>query len=278
MNFNTPHATEEIVISTLASSSQNGETLLATIRTIRPHFTKQALYVVLRKLLQQEVIVKHGKQFSLGRPWLSRMTQFFSLAQERYGVHQEGVDFLNLQDGDKISYSFKSPEETDRFWGHVFDVLAEVMPHDEPIYIYNPHEWFVLARQESELHLLHSLRDAKRLVWITVGHRDALDVYVKRYFDGTYLQYHMHDVLLFENESYYLNVFGSYIVEAHLDIITARKVDELYKTTEVWNESVERALKALIGSGKTKLTISRNERKAKKLKKLLGQYFFVVQK
>lgn len=278
MNLNTPTSTEEIIINALASTSENGEILLTTVRQTKPRFTKQALYVVLRKLLQQEVVVKHGKQFSLARPWLSKMTQFFSIAQERYGVRTEGVDFLNLTDGDKISYVFKSPHEADRFWGHAFDVLAAVMPQSEPVYIYNPHEWFILARAESELHLFSTLKDKKRQIWLTVGNRDPLDIFAKQYFDGTYLQYHLLEKPLFEKDTYYLNIFGDYVIEASIDPETASAVDKLYKSSTEWDDTTKHHLQTLVAKGKTKLTISRNERKAQKLKKLLGQYFFVAKR
>lgn len=276
MNVISPDSSEELVINKLAIASENGEVLLEKVRLSKPHFTKQALYVVLRRLLKQEVLVKHGKQFSLARPWVGKMYNFFLLAQNRYGDRQEGVDFLSLEDGDKISYSFKSPEETDRFWGHAFDVLAETMSPQEPIYIYNPHEWFILVRQESELHLFNKLKDAKRQLWLAVGHRDPLDIYVKQFFDGTYLQYHMLETPLFEKEYYYLNIFGTYIIEAYIDIETASNVQQLYSSTSEWNDHIRKELQKLVGQGKTKLTISKNERKAKKLKKMMGEYFFLV--
>lgn len=274
MDFNHPQTIEEVIIGKLAGNAASGTQLLESSRGIKKTLTKQALYVVLRRLLVQEVVVKHGTQFSLSNVWLGKMNDFFTRAQERYGIQKDGVDFLNLNEGDKISYSFKSPHEADRFWGHAFDVLVDTTK--EPIYIYNPHEWFMLARQESELHLFNKLKGAQRQLWLAVGNRDPLDIYVKQFFDGTYLQYHMLEKSMFEKQNYYLNIFGSYIIEAYLDAETAQKVDDLYRNTLSWNETVQKELQLLIAKGKTKLTISRNERKAKKLKKMLGQYFFMV--
>lgn len=275
MDFDHPSTIEEVVLATLARNAATGAQLLEAARRIKKTLTKQALYVVLRRLLAQEVIVKHGTQYSLSNVWLGKMAEFFARAHERYGVRREGVDFLNLQDGDKISYAFKSPHEADRFWGHAFDVLSDTTK--EPIYIYNPHEWFILARQESELHLFNKLKSQKRHLWLTVGNKDPLDVYAKHFFDGTYLQYHMLEKALFEKGNYYLNIFGDFIIEAFIDPDIAQSVDEFYTKTQVFDESVIPALQALISQGKTKLTISRNTKKAAKLKKLLGQHFFVAQ-
>jgi len=273
MNLTKPIHPEEIIIATLATRSENGEVLLQKTHDVKPGFTKQALYTILRKLISEEIIVKHGMQFSLARPWIGQMYEFFTRAHDRYGGKAEGVDFLTLSDGDKISYSFKSPHEADRFWGHAFDVLADAHT-TEPVYIYNPHEWFVFARQESELHLFHKIKDAKRQLWLTVGNKDPLDIYARTFFDGQYLQYHTHDQPLFDKEYYYLNIFGDYIIEAFIDPQTAHIVDEFYKMTAQYDEGVLPALQKLVSKGKTKLTISRNARKATKLKKLLAPYFF----
>jgi hypothetical protein len=269
-----PTTVEEAIIATLAGKAASGAQLLESARGIKKTLTKQALYVVLRRLIAEEVVVKHGTQFSLSNVWLGKMADFFARAQERYGVRTEGVDFLNLQDGDKISYAFKSPHEADRFWGHAFDVLADITK--EPVYIYNPHEWFILARQESELHLFNTLKDQSRQLWLLVGNSDPIDAYAKRFFDGAYLQYHTLEKPLFERGNYYLNIFGSYIIEASIDPETAKKVDELYKKTQVFDESIIPALQVLVAKGKTKLTISKNTRKAVKLKKLFVPYFFTI--
>lgn len=273
MDFNHPQSIEEIIIDKLAGNAASGAQLLESARGIKQTLTKQALYVVLRRLIAEEVIVKHGTMFSLSNVWLGKMTEFFNRAQERYGVRTEGVDFLNLQDGDKISYAFKSPHEADRFWGHAFDVLAD-MHGKEPVYIYNPHEWFIFARQESELHLFNKIKDTKHQLWLTVGSRDPLDVYAKQFFDGTYLQYHMLEQPLFEKGNYYLNIFGDYIIEATIDDAITAQVEELYKTTPAFDDTVIPTLQKLVSKGKTKLTISKNARKAQKLKKLFEPHFF----
>ncbi len=277
MDFHSPNSPEETIIALLAQKSASGETLLLEAQKVKPLFTKQALYAILRRLIKQEVIVKHGKQFSLSNVWIGKMANFFTRASEQYGIHQESVDFLSLADGDKISYSFKSPEETDRFWGHAFYVLANLMPphrdKKEPVYIYNPHEWFMLIRQESELHLFRKLADDKRQLWLLAGHRHPLDLHVKQFFDGTHLQYHTLVEPLFEKPYYYINVFGDFIIEAFLDVSVAEKMDQLYISASEWDEATKKELSSLIAKGKTKLVISRNARKASKFKKMIGKYF-----
>lgn len=278
MNIVSPKTIEEIIIIALANKSRSGQVLLQEVQKTKSTFTKQALYVTLRALLKEEVIIKHSMKFSLSKVWLSRMREFFENAEARYGTRREGVDFLALEDGDKITYSFKNPEEGDHFLAHVFAVLTEIMPQNEPVYLYNPHEWFLLARAESEIELFHDMRDRKRNLWMLVGNNDPLDLWVKQYFDGTYLQYYIPEKPLFEKNTYYLNIYGTHIMEAHLDQTTADEMDVFYRTTAVWNDDAKKKLGAIVSKGKTKITISKNERKAKKLKRLMGQYFYIHEK
>ena len=275
MDLATPKTIEESLVAHLAKKGATGEELLDVARTIKKTFTKQALYHTLRQLTEREIIVKHGKQFSLSQLWISRMNDFFAIAGKQYGVDERaGNDFLSLSDGDKISYSFKSPVEADRFWAHAFTVLGELLAKKEPLYIYNPHEWFLLARTESEAFLFNELKKRGQKVWLICGGNTALDAYTKKYFDGTILQYYMSTDELFEARNYYLNIFGDYIIEAHINETVAQKVDDFYNTNTKVTESMTQILTTLLEEGRTTITITRNKKKAEKLKKLFTPYFF----
>jgi hypothetical protein len=138
--------------------------LLKQIQAERAGTTKQALYQILRKLKVDEVVIMRSKQVSLSHIWINKMADYFISAQRAYTAHETpSEDFLGLADGEKISYTFKSPAHTDMFWGHAFGILAEVTG-GEPLYIYNPHEWFILAREESEKNLFNELKEKKKQI------------------------------------------------------------------------------------------------------------------
>jgi hypothetical protein len=274
MDLDKPLTTEEIVLKSLGSKALSGEALLLDCKRLKPSFTKQALYQLLRKLLDKEIVVKHGKLFSLSQIWILKMNDFFSLAQKHYGIgEQGGNDFLSLSDGDKISYSFKSPVEADKFWGHAFNILSGILK-DEPLYIYNPHEWFFFARKESEEFLFQELQKRNQKVWLICGGKTELDKYTAKHFDGSILQYYMSEDALFEARNYYLNIFGDYIIEARIDEGVAKQVDNFYNSNKTVTKTTTQMLTKLLTQGKTSLTISRNKKKAEKLKKVFAPYFY----
>lgn len=276
MDLSTPHTTEEVLLRTLGNRALNGESLLLEAQKVKPSFTKQALYQLLRRLIDREIVVKHGKQFSLSQVWILKMNDFFASAQKRYGLgEQSGNDFLSLSDGDKINYTFKSSADADKFWGHAFSLLGDTLTN-EPLYIYNPHEWFFFARKESEEFLFKDLQNKNQQVWLLCGGTTALDKYSAKYFDGRVLQYHMTSEEIFEARNYYVNIFNDYIIEARLDEKTADGVDRFYQETSSWNESVDEKMLTLVSEGKTQITISRNKKKADKLKRVFTPYFYKI--
>lgn len=279
MNLLKPSSIEEYIVSLLQKRAFSGAELLGEIQKSRPGTTKQALYAALRKLRGMEIVVMHKKVISLSSIWVIKMTEFFQLAKHFYTksvVTDQG--FLNLDDGDRISYTFKNPSVADVFWGHAFDVLSEITPLTEPIYIYNPHEWFFLARRDSEKVLFDKITGTGKQILVIAGGATTLDKSISKDFDGKTSQYYPTNENLFEKRNYYLNIFDDFLIEAWIDETVAKKLDSFYETTKVWNSSAEASIKKIMTSeGKNKLTISRNKKRAEKFKIMFKKYFYIKQ-
>lgn len=280
MNILKPQSIEEHIIALLQKESHSGPELLELIRKHRVGTTKQALYSALRKLRSAEIVIIHKMRISLSSIWVTKMAEFFTLAKHFYTktvTTDEG--FLNLEDGDRVTYSFKNPNITDIFWGHAFDILAEITPIQEPVYLYNPHDWFMLARPETEKILFQKFAARGKQLLVLAGGAHFLDKYIIKEFDGAIAQYHPTNELLFDKRNYYVNIFDDFIIEAYLDETTAKKIDDFYNTTTVWNTEKELLLKKIIADeGKNKLVISRNRKKAEKLKRVFKSYFYIKPK
>lgn len=269
---------EDLIISILKNGPSPSADLVKKISLLKTRATKQAVYSALRKLKSEEIVVTHGKIASLNSLWINKMTDFFAEARHHYSISNvEAEGFLALEDGDKITYNFKNPEVADTFWGHAFDILANIMPKEEPIFIYNPHEWFLLAREEQETALFKRILDQKRQILITSPGQDPLDKFVKKYFDGTYAQYHLSPIELFKKPNYYLNIFSDYIIEVWIDEKTHEKIENFYKTNIEFNEEKRRLIQAIIATqGRNKLSISKNKERADKIKRMLKKDFYII--
>lgn len=266
---------EDLVCVGLQQGALDKVVLIDRIKKMRPRTTKQGVYVALRNLESNEVVVIHNKKVSLDVRWLKQMNNFFTTAEQSYtgGDFLRG-DFLSLKDGEKISYLFSSASETDKFWGHALVVLAEsAIPKEEPVYIYNPHEWFLIAREKSEKESF-SIITRKRKLLLTVGSRTPLDRAVAKEFDQGSSKYHMMDRPVFPKENYYLNIVGDFMIEVRIDPNTARLIGSIYNSTEKLDEEVKTELIKIVSSkGRSRLTIRRDSKKATELKKVLRKNF-----
>lgn len=272
-----PKTVEESTLFLLQKGSLRTTELLGKIQELRPGTTKQGFYLALRKLKGEETIVLYGKRVSLSHIWIGRMSDYFARAKRAYEVTEiPSEDFLQLADGEKISYSFKTPAHTDMFWGHAFGILADITKKEEPICLYNPHEWFMLARHESERILFDEIKEKGKQLFLISGNRDPLDRFITTEFDENLSQYYMSEKPLFEKNNYYLNIFGDFLVEVWLDPHVSNEIDKFYKETTSFDEAAKEKIKKIVeGKGKNKFVISRNHRKAEKLKRIFKKYFLI---
>lgn len=275
-----PKMLEEYILNYLQKGSSGTIELLEKIKVMRPKTTKQGFYQALRKLKREEVVVVYAKRATLSHIWINKMADYFRTAESMYAsTSSPSDDFLKLADGDKISYTFKNPDLTDQFWGHAFGILNNATSEYEPLYMYDPHEWFFLARHASERVLFDEVLDRGKDIYMIVGGKTPLDKYTSKEFDNKKSFYYMTEEKLFPKSNYYVNIFGDFLIEAWLDQKTEQAINEFYKTTHEWNPEAEVTLKEIIKTrGTNKLVISRNARKAEKIKRIFKKYFVIKHK
>ncbi|MDB5259969.1 MAG: hypothetical protein JWN37_200 [Candidatus Nomurabacteria bacterium] len=271
------HTVEDYICEALKEGPISTISLIEKIKANKPGITKQAVYLALRKLKQAEVIVIHNKKVSFNIRWLKNMNDFLRVSEMRHSLGDVSKDnFLNLSDGEKITYSFNNAHETDAFWWQALYMISEMVSKEAgPIYLYNPHEWFLFARRESELELLRIIAVKRRLLILST-HKTPLDLAVAKDFDGNRTQYYMHDKPLFPKNNYYYNVMGDFIIEVYIARQVIDAIEEIYSSSLSVNEEVIEKLKKTINiKGKTLLSISRNKKKAEKLKKEFYKHFYI---
>lgn len=273
--FNKNKSIEDLIIENLAKGPLYTVDLLLKINTPVQRVTKQGFYKILKSLLTNEIVVIRKKIVSLSHVWILGMDNFVQNAKKSYSIETQGEDFLLLKDGEKVSYIFKSPEQTDMFWGHAFSVLVETT-QEKNICLFNPHEWFLVARNEPELVLFRDLIQRNKNLFVLNGNKKPVDIYVKKYFNGSTSQYFTIEHSPFEKTNYYVNIFGDFIIEAWLDEKVSQKIDDWYSIhSTVSDEAIEELKRIVSEKGKNKFSISRNHKKAEKLRKIFKKYFLI---
>lgn len=268
---------EDLLIQSLQEGSFPATALVQKISQIRPTTTKQGVYRVLRKLKGEEKIVVYGGSVSLNLQWLKKMGEFFSLAQYYYSAKGGNPNsLLGIGEKDKLVYFFKNLSLLDSFASHVLHLLDVAVNPSEPIFAYNPHEWFAYARAEAEEMLINTFNASKRQILITSIYRDPLDKELKKRFNNDLLQYHIVERPLFGGDNYYFVAIGGYLIEIYTDEKIAKELDDFYKRTAIYDNKAKSELLGIITKkGKNKLVISKNRRKIEKYLKALSRAFYI---
>lgn len=278
MNLFPHQSVEYTIITHLQKQSWIIVDLIEELRKSRPRLTKQAVYQAIRKLRGAEIVVVTSKRISLSIVWIDRMHEFFMVAKYAYQGTSTAKDslenFINLAEGDRIVYEFKNLTAADIFWGHAFTLLKGILRTDSPILIYNPHQWFILARQQTELRIIQQSETDGHPLLTYIPSKTPLDTYTKQFFkqpNSCYL-----NTERYFKPNTYINIFDDFIIEAVIDERLQKQVDHIFETEPIWNNSVQEKLAAIISlHGRNKITISRNTKKAEKYRSIFKKYFLI---
>lgn len=279
MNLFPKHSLESSIIVLLQKQSWIIVELITELKKIRPKLSKQAVYQVLRNLKKSEIVIVGSKTVSLSSLWIDRMYEFFAAAKYSYeGVNSNDSlteNFLKMEDGDRIVYEFKNPAATDIFWGHASNILRSIMPTNTPMLIYEPHNWFLLARESIEREIMDRSAAEGHPFYVYIPATTLLDKYTKSLFSKPH-SCHLENIHYFK-ENFYINTHGDYIIEVVIDPKTQSQIDKFYNTYTTWDADAASEIKRIVShmKGRNKLTISRNAKKAEKYKKIFKKYFLI---
>jgi hypothetical protein len=264
---------ESQIITLLQRGTLSTTAIVLGVQKIRPNTPKQSIYLALRKLKKKEVIAISGKLVSLHQVWITKMQDFFRRVESQTIESQE-MSLVNLKEKEYITYKFNSLLSLDMFWAHAFTLFMGTLSLGDSAYLYNPHQWFLIARKESELSIIkEAIR--REIYWVQlIAGKEPLDIEVKKYFDGKYARCHMLGEDIFD-KGYYANCFGGFLIEVWLDSRVVDEIERIYTTSKGVNINVVSLLQKVIeGEGYShKMKITKNSKKVLKFKNLFKKYF-----
>jgi len=278
MSIVNPTSIEDLIVSNLQNGSLPIVKLIKTIEVARPGTTKQGVYKVIRSLKKDEIVVISNKSISLSGVWLAKMEEFFAKARLDKTNIENGPEnsFLNLRPGERLQYYFRNPVLTDAFWSHVFINLVESSSPQNPILIFNPHEWFMLARKENETGLFDRITKRGQKLAVLVDHNTLLDKAIRNNFDNKMSMYETLSESLYSKNNYYINVIADFVIEVWIDKTVSADIETFYSQTKEFGLNEKQTLeKILMQKGRNRFSISHNKRKADAIRRKFKKYFFL---
>lgn len=278
MNISVSKDIKSTIINLLSQGARESILLVDEIKKTRKGTTKQAVYHALRNLLKEEVITKHKKEVALNQIWVKKLSDFAKEMDENYSLKfkkkKSLEEFELLNEGDRISYTFRNFDYYDVFWAHIFSLIIKRLDSRSPLYLYNPHEVFILVREKSEKYLMDWMRKNNRSVYLTIGNDTSLDKQFSRNYSSDIFQVAV-DPKFNSPKNYYLGMIGDYIFETIFDNVLADKVEQIYSKYDSEDEAAKELEKIVEKKYKMRLVIQNNPQKAAKLKKKLSKKFFI---
>lgn len=266
---------EAQIITLLKNGPLSAVDIVCHIQKNRSKTPKQSVYLALRKLKAKEIIAYAKKEISLNQLWLSRMRDFFVQTDAMQG-DPERSDLLNIEEGESITYAFNSLNSLDVFWGHAFVIFTRSLVTGDAILLYNPHEWFKVARAHSEIPLMEEVRRLGIMWLCLIPSKQPLDFYIRKFFDGVSAKCHFIEATeaVFPS-NYYANRFGDFVLEVWIDMKSAEAIDRIYQDQSLSVADATIKIKAIAAekNSKHKMRISKDPSKAAKLEKLFKEYF-----
>ncbi len=259
---NTSVTVEELIIETLGARALSGPMLFERIKQRLPKTPKESYYRILRSLLKQEVITKYGKMFSVNRHWLHQLYRF-SKPQIEFGKNSK-LSVLSFEDGDTITYKFKTPNLMGIYWAHLYDTVFQFHYPEIPILVFHPHEWLIHARVESETFFLKRFSEDGKRCLFSIGGITELDKEFKKKWSSKYLEIATGASYGLKNTEY-LNVLGDFIFKVTVSARFAKDIDTFFKKYKTVDDENRQELIDLCNrSDAVKMVFTRSKKEADK--------------
>lgn len=260
---------EETVLTLLAGTSFLSTTaLIQRVRHIRGIVTKQGVYRVLRKLRAEEKVIIYRSRVSLNVLWIETLKHF----TERQSHFSILGDLRSLQDGEQLSLRTTSLISLDQLWSDLFSSLEQILPAHHPLFLYNPHNWSILMREETDRIHIERLIKRSRPIFLTIGSATPLDKETVTRVRNSF-QCSIRSLAL----NYYVAVLGDYLIYVKFSRKGTILIDNVFRTITSPHESKLRFLH-LNKKISARITIMRNTQKALTWKRRLAKDFYIPKK
>lgn len=274
MLFNRTSTTEDYVVKILSRGSMPKPKLVEMIKE-KFKVSKQGAYKAIRKLYKEEVVSIRDKNISLHLSWVTKLSDFSKETLQNYGGESGKEEFMQLQEGESLTYKFKSLLNLDILWTHVLASFLENRKSDSDLLIFNPHQWFLLGRKDVEENLLRKTKE-KGIKWLQIiGGNTDLDKEIIKMLSSREISFSLTEKKYF-NENTYINVLGDFVIEATLSeraVLGIEKIFSIHKELESAAKEIATLIKE--NTGIQKLKIMRSKRKTLTVRKIFMRHFWI---
>ena len=262
---------EELVLTALLKegSLTTSELLERSFR--RHHYTKQGVYRVLRKLKAEEKIVVYKSVVSINNFWRDQLQSLLAAKDPDTSIVG---DVRGLKKGDRLSLKLRGLSTVDQVWSHLFISVEKDLSNRHPLFLYNPHNWTALLREETDRTHAERFEQSQRPTYLVVNSTSKLDKAVTQAMQFKYLEYSFTTKLRIP---FYISVIADYVLQIKLLGEGNAKIDSIF-TSEHDIVTAKDMLAKLDHQISCRIVVEKDPVKAALWKKRLGKDFDIPKK
>jgi DNA-binding PadR family transcriptional regulator len=259
---------EEIILVTLLHRSPlPTPDLIKETNLGKSKFTKQGIYRVLRKLKKEEKVIIYRSVISINDLWLVKWSD--ALEKSGHGISLVG-DLADLTEKEKISLKIRSLTHLDQIWSNIFLKIEPKMGKSSRLFLYNPHDWFLLLREETEKIHIRILSARRRKTFLAVHGHTFLDKQIMKNRRGDDFHCSINSKV---NTDEYIAVLEDYVLKIKLGNRENRIIESIFEAAEDV-EDAKSSMYEIDENVESTLVIEKNKMKAAKWRKRISNEFF----
>jgi hypothetical protein len=233
--------------------------------------SKRGLFKELRQLIEQGVLVRTKRRYSLSLTWMLSLRRF---ADDLFDTSLQHLpfDILLPTEGKKTSWVFYDLRQLDQFWLQMIFLLFE-RSAERCMYAWIPIFWFDVIHLEKDLEAQSAMKKAGNTMRMLLGGETYIERLPTRYWDARVYSWTYAPEAFTEFGSQYFDVIGDFILFVNLPDRVLSDIQNIFKKIQGKRDLVYlREFDALRISGPCRVRLEKNAKKAAKLRDALREY------
>lgn len=271
------NAPESLILDILSRKAK------LTSKEIFEHFTKkypkrmtiQGFYKVIRKMLDDRILLKDGQLISLDSFWISKVVEFSKNIERTYSPTSPTSTNILLEEGESRTFEFENIISMDNLWSHGLNLVRQYYVNHEHAnknaYSQNYFSVFQIARTESE-NVNVQYFESSNMQWYMASGSDTFlnHLPTKLLEEENYHQFVFDfEKYLVENKdktiekNYWVTVIGDFIFEVRFPKYVFELIEKIYQDTQNISEfNADKISSLFLEPGKANLTVSRDKKRS----------------
>ena len=236
--------------------------------------TFQGVYKAINQLINNDVLVKDGKNIQISKNWITNAKSFIDSLQRKYFEETKAVSKSAIGEDIQVYY-FDNIIALDKFWNNILEAwFKDSTLKDEYLTQQSGHTWYVLGQLEEETAILNSIKEKNLKFYILSDGNTFLDKWSGRYYKSQKFFYATNKSRKKRPKNHYFIIYGDYIMESVYPDDLTTELDTIYDNVkEITDLNLNELIKVLRKKTQLKITIMKNSVLAKRLRKDILKHF-----